>query len=149
LFQASEVGMTIKSWLCGLAIALLYLGIANAALSMSATSCTDGAADALSGIVLSIALEVPAFIVVAIFRLQRDTLVILALALLGALWEAWFALRLAYAATTGGTACAVIEGNSGWLPDGREGSFATLWLVGTALPLVTMSLAALRARNAP
>jgi len=125
----------------GTGLILFYLGAFNGVFAENGGTCTQGGADHLLGIVISIVLYVPAFALLAKGRSSRDTFVVMALGLLAIAWQIWFAIRLAAGVFLWKlSACAVIEGDAGWEFDGREVLFAILWLamsleviVGTAL----------------
>ena len=112
-----------------LSIVFFYLGAGNTILARVAGTCTQGDADRLYGVVLSIALYGIALLGLWLSRSARP-IVLFSLPVLPILiWQLWFSFRLSFEILAQGrSACSVLEGAVPPYPDsGSELFFAMSW----------------------
>ncbi len=110
-------------------VALVWLAASNAALALSAGTCTQGDASQLAGGFISAPLYALGFAMVWFARLARRALLWLAPAVPVIAWHSYVASRLDAVAIGGfSSACGVLRGaiyND--LVDGDEALYAVLW----------------------
>ncbi len=117
-----------------------YLGLLNTILARVVGTCTQGDADRLWGVLISIPLFLLAVIALSQTRYPRGTAIVCVPAFLLMLWQAAFAAKLSFEILVhNSSACEVLEGMP-YENSGDEIAFAVLWpLVGFGT-LVAMAL---------
>ena len=114
-----------------IALVFIYVGLANAFLAQTVGTCTQGGADQLGGIALSLFLYVLAGGNLLRYGARMWTFYLLAPAALVLVYQGWFALRLSVGFLLFGTsACETLSGMEFDL-DGNEALYSVLWLVAT------------------
>jgi hypothetical protein len=133
-----------------IAIVAFYLGLLNTILARFAGTCTQGDADRLWGVAISIPLFLVAVIALSRTSYVRATVSVCIPAFLLMLWQAVFAAELSFKVLVlNSSACEVLDG----LPqihDGDEFAFAFLWpiaIFGTLMAMVSVYF--LRRTQAP
>jgi hypothetical protein len=112
-----------------LSVAFFYLGAGNTILARFAGTCTQGDADRLYGVVLSITLYGIALLGLWLSSNTR-TIVLVSLPVLPIIiWQLWFSFRLSFEILAQGrSACSVLEGAAPPYPNsGSELFFAMSW----------------------
>ncbi|HEY0325338.1 MAG TPA: hypothetical protein VGC46_05095 [Allosphingosinicella sp.] len=125
-----------KGVLAGAGTTLVALGGINAALALTVETCTQGSADSLAAVVITLPLYLVGFALLTL-RPSRSLLVALAPIAFVAAWHSWFALRLGIGHWSSGlSACEAMFGLSagaGWEADGREPWFIAGWSAASIL----------------
>lgn len=107
----------------------LYLGLLNSFLARFAGTCTQGDADRLYGIVVSVPFFVLALLCLSRTNHPKGTMIVCLPALPLMLWQAWFAVEISFGVLAHKlSACQVIEGVP-YEYSGGEIKFAILWPV--------------------
>jgi hypothetical protein len=134
-------------WVAGTiaGVVLIYLGAANGIFAIHLETCTMGAADSLSGGVITLVLYAVGALLLVLSRPPRFAY----LALLPAVLLIWpqvsFSVELARGVWLEGlAACAVVQGVEKFEFDGREAFFASLWLAVSGSILIGLAAGLLR-----
>lgn len=132
--------------LASLSVILFYLAAGNTVLARVAGTCTQGDADRLFGVVISIALYGLAILGLWVSGHTRRSAPILLPLVPVVVWQTWFSARLAFGIfALNQSACSVLEGPPPAYPmSGSETFFAITWPIMSLGVLLGLSALYLR-----
>jgi hypothetical protein len=126
---------------------LLFAGALNATLALTAETCTGGAADSLSGGIITIVFYTAGFFVLARTRSRPTVIAVAVLPMLAAIGHSVFALHfLAGYVNSGMTSCQAMTGDP-YGADGREAFHIALWCATGVVFWAGLMFAAARANR--